>query len=426
MSYERPIGRLLAQRLEENPSRIQILAGPRQVGKTTVVRQVLNKRPFASYYSVAVDNPRSGFLSTVAPYNPPPSSGLDSEFEASNWLTNHWIEATNQAEQWTKNPAFNSSKLPFVFVVDEIQLVPQWSTLIKGLWDAMQNSDQKMHVLLLGSAPLLVQKGLSESLTGRYELLRASHWSFTEMNDAFDFTLDEYIYFGGYPGSAGLIRDEQRWRAYVVDALIQPSIEKDVLAMERVDKPALLRQLFELGCEYSGQIVALDKISKSISQGHVLTLARHLILLSQAGLLTGLYKFAKQGIRQRASPPKFQVLNNALMSASSSYTFDQAKSDRGHWGRLVESAVGAHLVNLSKPNASVHYWRDDDAEVDFVIDLRDRLLALEVKSGSKTSWHTGLNTFKERYPESKQAIIGSPEIPVGFFLQQDQLDPFLL
>jgi uncharacterized protein len=276
-----------------------------------------------------------------------------------------------------------------------------------------------MQVVLLGSAPLLVQQGLNESLTGRYELLRITHWSFAEMNDAFSFTFDQYVHFGGYPGSATLIQDEERWRAYVRNSLIEPSIEKDVLSMSRVDKPAMLRRLFELGCSYSGQMVSLDKVSGTLGQGHTLTLAHHLTLLAQAGLLTGLQKYAAQAIRQRNSPPKFQVLNNALMTALSTYGFEEALADRSYWGRLVESAVGAHLVNTADADTKIHYWRVASTEVDFVIEWRGKLAAVEVKTATGVSRHHGLDEFCRLHPDARRWLVGSDQLPVGEFLRHD-------
>ena len=417
--YQRPVVRLLKTRLAEVPERLQILAGPRQVGKTTLIGQVLADRPAASYYSVAADNLGQsatalydGTLMRLAPTE----SGATPPFA---WVQDHWQLAERRASAWDRSNHPAAEKLPFVLVLDEIQLVSQWSSHVKGLWDGARERGVRMHVVLLGSAPLLVQQGLNESLTGRYELVRVTHWSFAEMNDAFGFTLDQYVHFGGYPGSARLIQEEGRWRAYIRDALIEPSIEKDVLAMFRVDKPAMLRRLFELGCDYSGQIVSLDNVSRTLGQGHTLTLAHHLTLLGQAGLLTGLQKFASQAIRQRKSPPKFQVLNNALMTAGATYGFDEARADRSYWGRLAESAVGAHLVNTADADTRIHYWREGDIEVDFVVESRGKLAAIEVKTASGVTRHPGLEEFCRRHPGTRRWLAGTEELPLGEFLRQD-------
>ncbi len=318
---------------------------------------------------------------------------------------------------WADSDLASAKNLPFVLAIDEIQRVPDWSSIVKGLWDRTRSLGVRMHVLLLGSSPLLMQRGLTESLLGRYEVLRMGHWSFDEMNEAFQLDLDQYLYFGGFPGSAGLIGDETRWRDYVRESLIAPNIEKDVFEMFRVDKPALLRELFSLGCVYSGQIMALDK-AKGRLGGHTLTLKHQLTLLSHAGLLTGLYKYAGQLIRQRQSPPKFMVHNTALMSAMGSHGFDEARADRSHWGRVIESAVGAHLINTADGDTQVHYWRDGDDEVDFVIEHRGRLVAIEVKSRADTGSHRGLDEFRRRHPQARTVLVGGDEMPLGEFLRR--------
>jgi uncharacterized protein len=417
--YQRPIARVLDARLAEAPERLQILAGPRQVGKTTMIQQVLADRPTASYYAVAADNPGQSDAAARAGALPHLAQRESGVAPTVDWLQAHWQVAELRAAAWDKSDHPAVEKLPFVLVLDEIQHVLQWSSHVKGLWDSARARGVRMHVALLGSAPLLVQQGLNESLTGRYELVRVAHWSFTEMNDAFGFTLDQYIHFGGYPGSAKLIQDEERWRAYVRESLIEPSIEKDVLAMSRVDKPAMLRRLFELGCDYSAQIVSLDNVSRTLGQGHTLTLAHHLTLLGQAGLLTGLQKYAAQTIRQRKSPPKFQVLNNALMTAGATYGFDEARADRSHWGRLAESAVGMHLVNTADADTRIHYWREGDIEVDFVVERRGKLAAIEVKTAPGVTRHAGLDEFCRRHPDARRWLVGGEELPLGEFLRQE-------
>jgi predicted AAA+ superfamily ATPase len=329
------------------------------------------------------------------------------------WLIRTWKVARAQClEAQQRQPG-----QPFVFVLDEIQKIPRWSDTVKGLWDADRAKSLAMHVVLLGSSPLLIQKGLTESLAGRYELMHATHWTWPEMHQAFDFTLDEFIYFGGYPGAAPFIHDEERWRNYVLGSLVQPSIEKDILQMTRVDKPALLKQLFELGAAHSGQLLALSKVKGQLQDaGNETTLAGYLDLLGQAGLLVGLHKYHVGLARRRASPPKFNVLNAALMSTALPYTFAQAQGDRSHWGRLVESAVGAHLCNSARPREAVSYWRESPHEVDFVIHDAVRLTAIEVKSTPTSGTLNGLEAFGKQHPKAIPLLVGATGVPVAEFL----------
>jgi len=401
MKYFRPQIQTLESRLNESPRLLQILAGPRQVGKSTLVQQVLLRRPVGSYRMLDVE--------ALAPAKAEPGA---------QWIAQQWQSALADALAWERSDHPEAQQLPYVLVLDEIQHVAQWSTAVKGVWDAARAQGGRMHLVLLGSAPLLVQQGLAESLTGRYELLRIPHWTFSEMSECFGLSLNEYIYFGGYPGSAVFMRDQERWRGYVRGSLIAPSIERDVLAMARVDAPAMLKRLFELGCEYSGQMLALSKIRQSLGEGHVLTLAHYLALLGQAGLLTGLQKYAHQAIRQRQAPPKFQVLNNALFSAQGTHSFEEALADRSRWGRLVESAVGAHLLATADQDTQIHYWRDAGHEVDFVVEHRGRLAAIEVKSQGLNTRPRGLDAFCAIHTEAKRWVVGSDALPLGEFFAQ--------
>jgi uncharacterized protein len=413
-AFQRPVASLISARLAEQPERIQILVGPRQVGKTTLVDQLLNglSRPPASRLLLSAE-PSAGVAGEGVGAEAMwiQSSRIDAE-----WLKAQWTRAEAAAAAWETAGQPDIPKAPFVLAIDEIQRLPQWSSVVKGLWDSSRARGVPMHVVLLGSSPLLMQKGLTESLAGRYEVLPMFHWSFDEMNEAFDLTLDQYVYFGGFPGSANLITDESRWRNYVRHSLIAPNIEKDVFEMFRVDKPALLRELFSLGCAYSGQIMSLDK-AKGRLGGHTVTLHHQLTLLSHAGLLSGLLKYSGQVVRQRQSPPKFMVHNTALMSAMGTYGFNEAQLDRSYWGRLVESVVGAHLINTAG-DTKLHYWRDGDLEVDFVIEHHGRLAAIEVKSRHDGNRHSGLAEFKRRYPKARTVLVSDESVPLGEFLRR--------
>lgn len=416
-TYERAEKSALLTRLNEPPRWLILVTGPRQSGKTTLVQQALNSIDRPRLY-LAVDAPRPGpspaFLSRDAAGAAIPDEHsfvpLGSEPDAA-WLVRQWERARFEAER---------SDRGFVLVLDEIQKIPNWSETIKGLWDADRLSGLPLHVVLLGSAPLLMQQGLTESLAGRFETIRLAHWSYGEMAAAFDFDLDTYIYFGGYPGAAPLIREEQRWRAYVSGALVDTSIERDVLALQRVDKPVLLKRLFEVGAAYSGQILSYTKMLGSLQDaGNTTTLARYLDLLSRVGLLAGLPKYAHQPHR-RASSPKLNVLNTALMSASSEYAFQEAKADRSYWGRLVESAVGAHLLNTVSDPIRLYYWRHGAREVDLVLAGGKRLVAIEVKSGPRRANLSGLDEFAEQFDKQRltvrRLVVGEGGVPLPEFL----------
>jgi len=406
--YQRPQLNLLNQRLLEPVKRINILSGPRQIGKTTIV-EALTSNTAKSFY-ISVDNPEAPILFDSASSVTPPT------VRNSQWLNYYWGEARSHAKRWLLNP-FNEQQSAFVFAVDEIQKIPNWSETVKGLWDQDRLSGLDMHVVLLGSAPILMQKGLSESLSGRFEIIQASHWSYQEMQQAFDFNLEQYIFFGGYPGSASLIHDETRWRSYMRNGLIQPNIEKDILDMVRIKHPNLLKELFELGCHYSGQELALNKMIAVLNEAkHTETLADYLSLLQQVKLLAGLHKYAAQEVRKRNSAPKLQVFNTGLMSAMNTYSFEEAKADRSYWGRLVESAVGAHLLNERSEGTNISYWRDGTSEVDFVISRGNQLAAVEVKSTNKPIRTRGLDEFCRRNPHANKILVGSDGISVAEFL----------
>ncbi len=412
--YSRPHLATLKSRLSEEPRLLINIAGPRQCGKTTLVRQALDSVDRPGEY-LSADEP-------VVPFSGHPSGRRPSRLSATAadvrllfepdilWLVQAWENARKEAQ---------GSDNGFILVLDEIQHVQgNWSRTVKGMWDRDRQEDLPLHVVLLGSAPWLMQKGLSESLMGRFETIRLPHWSFPEMAAAFGFSLDEYVYFGGYPGGAPFIRNEDRWRDYILDGLVMPVLERDVLALDRVKKPALLRQLFAFGCEYSGQILSYTKMVGQLQDaGNTTTLAHYLDLLAQVGLLRGLQKHTGgQAIAQRRSSPKFVVLNTALMSALSEYTFAEAKADRSHWGRLVESAVGAHLCNTASSEMEVYYWREKTSEVDFVVRRGRRRIAVEVKSGSRRRSVSGLDAFVDKFPKVRPLIVGTGGMPLKTFL----------
>ncbi|MDO9434319.1 ATP-binding protein [Hydrogenophaga sp.] len=411
--YWRPVTLEVMARLHEPVRRIVVVAGPRQIGKTTAIHQVLRERSGSSCAFYASDAPEPadergvdyGSVERVTGL----ATGAASHHDRS-WVTEKWHLARRAAVDWHLEQLSLGNEatgllLPYVLVFDEIQHVRDWSGVVKGLWDEDRAQGLPMHVVVLGSAPILMQRGLSESLMGRFEPIEMTHWSYSEMRDCFGFTLDQYLYFGGYPGPAHWVLEDQetRWHAEVLLSLVEPNLVKDILALKRIEKPAVLRQLFQLGCTYSGQVVSMTKLLAQLNDaGNTTTLTEYLHLLRVAGLLAGLEKYAAQAIRQRAAPPKLNVLNNAFLAVFSGRTFAQARADASFWGHLVESSIGAHLLNSAGHGVRVGYWRESPQEVDFVVYQGDRVGALEVKSVAyDMGARKGLRSFAERHQKMR-------------------------
>jgi predicted AAA+ superfamily ATPase len=385
--YQRPILRKIVRRLKEPRRFLQVLVGPRQVGKTTLARQAMEGFGERCSYATA-DNPAPG--DTI-------------------WLDQQWETARLRC----------GKRGSWLLVLDEVQKIPRWSESVKRLWDEDSVQGRDLRVVLLGSSPLLVQSGLTESLAGRFELLHIGHWRLAEMQAAFGWSVEQYIYFGGYPGAATLIADEPRWRRYLLDSLIETTLARDILLMTRVDKPALLRQVFRLACEYSGQILSYQKMLGQLQDaGNTTTLAHYLDLLAGAGMVCGLHKFAGEVVRQRASSPKLQVLNNGLKSAQAATTFEELRQDPELWGRTVESAVGAYLAGEAQAGEfEIYYWREVSREVDFVLRRRNKLVAIEVKSGRRRGALPGIAAFDKVFGPAKNLLVGTGGIPVDEFLR---------
>lgn len=385
----------LVQRLAEPRRFVQVVAGPRQVGKTTLVRQALAALAGALHgrqlaqHSISADAPGS---------------------QPAAWL----------ATQWEVARALAAQAGACVLVIDEVQKVPNWTDTIKRLWDEDTAAARDVRVVVLGSAPLLIAKGLTESLAGRFEITRLGHWRFAEMREAFDMTLDEFVFYGAYPGAATLISDPARWAAYVRDALVETTLSKDVLQMAPVQKPALLRRVLDLACHYSGQMLSYQKMLGQLDDaGNTTTLAHYLHLLEGAGMACGLQKYMGQVVRQRASSPKLQVFNNALLGSVAVLSGDSLASFQQQperWGRFVESAVGAELLARHLTHQStqpcIHYWNDGQREVDYVLQQSPDLFALEVKSGVHTGNVSGLAAFCAAHPAARPLVLGTGGLPL--------------
>ena len=394
MEYLRKQFGTLKERVLEPRKFMQVVAGPRQVGKSTLVGQVLEQVSIAHVIEVA--------------------DGVDPK--DSDWIHRVWEAA--RATMTIRGVE------EYLLVIDEVQKIENWSEMVKREWDADTRSRLNLKVVLLGSSRLLLKKGLTESLAGRYELIRMPHWSLQEMQDAFGVTLDEYIYFGGYPGPAHMIKDERRWRKYIKDSLVAPAIEKDVIMTSNIYKPALMKQLFELGCSYSAEILSLTKLMGQLQDaGNVTTLAGYLEILDECALLTALQKYAKDETRKRGSIPKYQVYNNALLTAYKGRGFVTDRTDTKAWGRWVESAVGAHLLSMADElDYKVYYWREPsrnkdekDKEVDFIIDNGGEVIAIEVKSGRR-GMNAGLPDFVEAFKPKRSFVVGTGGISLEDFL----------
>ena len=397
MEYIRKQFVTLKERIIEPRKFMQVVAGPRQVGKSTLVGQVLEQISIAHVTEVA--------------------DGVDPK--DSDWIHRVWEAA--RATMMIRGIE------EYLLVIDEVQKIDNWSEIVKREWDADTRNRLNLKVVLLGSGRLLLKKGLTESLAGRYELIRMPHWSLQEMQDAFGVTLDEYIYFGGYPGPAHIIKDERRWRKYIKDSLVAPAIEKDVVMTSNIYKPALMKQLFELGCSYSAEILSLTKLMGQLQDaGNVTTLASYLKILDECALLTALQKYAKDEARKRGSIPKYQVYNNALLTAYKGRSFVTDRTDTKAWGRWVESAVGAHLLSMADElDYDVYYWREPsrnknekDKEVDFIIDNGGEVTAIEVKSGRR-GMNAGLPDFVEMFKPKKSLVVGTGGVSLEDFLGCD-------
>ena len=385
--YKRSQFNELKSRLSEARDKIQTISGPRQVGKSTLIKQVLQETDIP-YLSVTADNvPKTDNF----------------------WISETWASARARMK---------AAKTPeFLLVIDEVHKLNNWSEAIKKEWDEDTRNDINLKVVILGSSRLLLKDGLTESLAGRFELIRMPHWSYNEMREAFGIDLEQFIYFGGYPGGAKYVRDERRWRKYIKDSIIAPAIERDILTTKTIYKPALMRQLFDLGCMYSGKELSLNKMLGQLQDvGNVTTLANYLNTLDEARLLCGLQKYARDEARKYNSVPKLMVYNTALLTAQTNTTFHRTFTTPNLWGRWVESAVGAHLLNQADEyDYKLYYWRENSDEVDFIVESGEQQIAIEVKSGRRGA-NNGLKVFSEKFHPQQSFVVGTDGVPVEEFL----------
>ena len=390
MAFQRKQFDIVLGRIKEPRGKIQVVIGPRQVGKSTLMDQVLEQCPIP-YTLAKADNVDPNDL---------------------NWIKRVWESA--------RGTMVVKKQAEHLLVIDEIQKILHWSDAVKEEWDWDCTNKVQLKVVLLGSSRLMIQTGLNESLAGRFELIRMGHWTLAEMHEAFGFSLDQYIYFGGYPGSAQFIHDETRWKRYIKDSIITPAMEKDIKLAANIYKPILMKRLFHLSCSYSAMELSLNKMLGQLQDaGNVTTLASYLTTLDESRLLCGLNKYASDNARKYNSVPKLMVYNTALFSVQSGMSFSKAYTTPKSWGRWVESAVGAHLLNQADEyDYKLYYWREREDEVDFIIEYDKKCIAIEVKSGRRTT-NNGLALFRERFHPVHSFVVGSGGIPIDEFLTWD-------
>ena len=395
MEYRRPLFYKLLARIREQRKFIQVIAGPRQVGKTTIAISLRDNLEGLVEYHSADEGVAYGAV----------------------WIDQIWDSLRIRMKL---------EKIAYaVMILDEIQKIPDWSASVKKHWDRDTIQGYDIKLVLLGSSRLLLMDGLSESLMGRYELSYAGHWGLAEMEEAFGFSPEQYQWFGGYPGAAGFVADELRFKEYIRNSIIEPTMIRDILMTAKIEKPALLRQLFDVGVEYSAQIVSFNKMLGQLQDaGNTTTLARYLRLLEQAGLLSGLNKYSGRPIETKGTIPKFQVHNTALLSALKRNIFSEVYSNPMQWGHIVENSVGAYLVDqVSKnPNASLYYWRENNSEMDYVIAYGEQVVGIEVKSGDAGIPEKSMGKFDERFPKAKVMLVGKHGLPYEVFMKTELRD----
>lgn len=390
--YQRRHLNILKSRMAEPRRRMQIVMGPRQVGKSTLVGQ------FTEGISVPFD-----FFA---------ADGVN-RFDSS-WIPNKWQQVRMRMDI--------HSEQEHILIIDEVQKIRGWSEQVKKEWDEDSRSHRNLKVILLGSSRLLLQKGLEESLEGRFETIKMGYWDWQEMHEAFGFSMDEYVYFGGFPGLAPDIQDEDRWRNLMEDSIISPILTRDILEIEEIRNPALLRQVFELASIESAKELSLTKMQGTMNSGTVPTIKNYLDILNKSMIVQPLQNYSPSRVKEKQSVPKMQVFNNAFRNRFGTFSFDEARVDPAEWGRLVESAVGAHLANRAMTDDyELYYWRNERRqECDYVLRKGQALVAIEVKSGSVDKT-VGFEKFKERFADKVTAafIVGPHALPLDDFFIMD-------
>lgn len=359
-----PFAKELRISLEQPRPLIQVVLGPRQVGKTTTVLKFLKDHHQEGDYHYCSSD------SLLAP-------------------DETWI-----LEQHQKAIETNPSGL---LVIDEIQNVPHWAKIIKRLWDDQKINDQNLKMILLGSSSLKIQTGLTESLAGRYEVHIAHHWNFCESQEAYNLDLEDFIVFGGYPESYRFIENVEKWSSYIKMSVVDAVIGKDILTQAKVKSPALFKQCFEILSSYPAQEISYTKLLGQLQgKGHVDQIKYYIDLFEGAFLIKALSKYSSKETLKRSSSPKILPLCQAFFGAKK---FGELSSEEK--GRAFEVAVGSMLNRLP---GNLFYWREGNHEVDFVLEQGKSLYTIEVKSGKKRNT-SGLLKFKSKFPQAKSCFI---------------------
>ena len=398
--YKDQAYKLLLERLRGERRFLQVLSGPRETGKTTLVRKLLDEIELPKWYITAEGRAGKDIL----------------------WLEAQWRNGRAKVE-------LNRLRNRGLLVIEEIQRIPRWAETVQRLWDEDTAAGLNLQVLVVGSSSLPMERGLTENLAGRFELIPVTPGLFPEMAAAFGVTLNQYLYYGGYPEAAELIKSPKQWVRYITDLLVETSISRDILQTTRVDKPALLHDLFAIACDNSCQVLSYRNLLARLPEaGNTTTLAHYLRLLQGAGLAAGLPKYTGPGEgkdRQRASSPKLLALSTALITARADQDFDLARTDPDLWGRVVETAVGAHCVHAAAgTDISVYYWAGQNREVDFVLARGKELAALEVETDRRKQTASGLELFCRLYPVQRRHVIGPSGLSLEAFFRTPLVDLF--
>lgn len=351
---------ILNQRMKEAKPLIQIIQGPRQVGKTTLLQQFfdLNNKKTPIHF-VSGD-----------------------EIVSPTWIKEQWQLASDSKK---------------ILIIDEVQKIPNWSETIKKLWDSDKTKKKYLKCILTGSSSLNLQKGMSESLTGRFELVNIYHWNYKQSYQLSGISLDNYLKFGGYPGSYKFIKNQKRWVNYLTNSIVETVIGKDILMLAQVKSPALFKQSFYLLSSYPAQVISYNKLLGQLQDKGNIDLVKYYIeLFEGAFLLKTIQKFSYNEHRKKTSSPKIIMLAPAL---STFHRINNLKLE--DYGRIFESIVGAELI---KNDLNPTYWAEGDYEVDFIVEYKNRIIAIEVKSG-RTKKTASLDVFLKKYPTANIIFI---------------------